>query len=200
MTSSKFLFVTALVLGMRFSVFSMEATPPMSPEQKGILHNTSSSDLETLETEASLHVTAHYPSMIGIQVTKDTMNILNKLGEQATEPEEYTARFKLLGCAKKVKIAFSAEGNSASTSGEFRITRSGTSTYIPVLISYVGSGGKDEKIENVMNNKEITIDRKSADTEYGVTAKVQGKLPLQKSENDVGDYEGTIKLQVAPAN
>ena len=196
MKSSKFLFVTALVLGMRFSVFSTEMTPPMSSEQGTVL-DTSSSDLET---EASLHVTAHYPPMIGIQVTKDTMNILNESGEQATKSEEYTARFKLLGGAKKVKIAFSAEGNSASTSGEFRITRSGTSTYIPVLISYVGSGGKDEKIENVMDNKEITIDRKSADTEYGVTAKVEGKLPLQKSENDVGDYKGTMRLGVAPAD
>ena len=196
MKSSRFLFIVALVSGTGFSFFSTAMTPPMSPPPEGILVNTPSNNSNT---GASLYVTAHCPSTIGIEVTKNTMNVLNESGEQETDPNEYTATFKLLGSAENVKITFSAEGDSVSNSGGFRITHeTKKDRHIPILISYVGSGDK-QKIEDVMKNKEITINRKSADAEYKVTAKVNGRPPSQ-IPGSAGDYEGTIKLQVAPAN
>lgn len=196
MKSSRFSFVVALVSGAGFSFFSVGMAPLVSPPPEGILVNTPSSNPNT---EANLYVTAHCPSTIGIEVIKNTMNVLNESGEQETDPNEYTTTFKLLGSAENVKITFSAEGDSVSNSGGFRITHeTKKDRHIPVLISYVGPGNKGN-IEDVTNNAEITINRESADTEYKVTAKVNGRPPSQ-IPGSAGDYEGTIKLQVAPAN
>ena len=195
MKSSKFLFVTALVLGIEFNFFSPGMTLAMSLLQEDVVTDTSFSN----QSEASLHVTAHCPSTIGIEVTKNTMNVLNKSGEQATDPNEYTATFKLSGSAENVNVVFSAESDSASGSGEFRIVhKTKGNIHIPILISFVGSDN-EQKIEDVMKNEKITINRKSADTEYKVTAKIKGILPSQ-IPGSAGDYEGTIKLQVAPAD
>lgn len=196
MKSSRFLFIVALVSGTGFSFFSTAMTSPMPPPSEGILVNTSSSNPNT---EANLYVTAHCPSTIGIKVTKNTMNVLNESGEQETDPNEYTATFKLSGSAENVKITLSAEGDSVSNSGGFRITHeTEKDRHIPILISYVGPGNKGN-IEDVTNNAGITINRESADAEYKVTAKVNGRPPSQ-IPGSAGDYGGTIKLQVAPAN
>ena len=195
MRSSRILFVTALVAGVGFNSFATDIVQQTKKVE-------ASGDLKK---DGDVVIKATVPNKVGIEfISGQEVNIFTPDGKMESDEDKVSAKFKISGTSRNVKLSFSGSDSFVCDGLNWHLkhtTDKNTEVYVPVSVSF-GNGSEKQKNDtndtndiNVTTN-EILVERKSKDAEYKI------KVNAMEDADSIfgsGEFKGTLTASVAPA-